>query len=29
MSKISLPTNIFLKLPNVEIVDGLAKIVNE
>lgn len=28
-SKISLPTNIFLKLPNVEIVDGLAKKVNE
>lgn len=28
-SKISLPTNIFLKLPNVEIVDGIAKKVNK
>lgn len=28
-SKISLPVNIFLKLPNVEIVDGIAKQIEE
>ncbi len=27
-SKISLPTELFLKLPNVEIVEGIAKTVN-
>lgn len=28
-SKISLPVNLFLKMPNVEIVDGIAKQVEE
>lgn len=28
-SKISLPTNLFLKLPNVEIVEGIAKSISE
>ncbi|MBR1884427.1 MAG: proline--tRNA ligase, partial [Clostridia bacterium] len=28
-SKISLPTELFLKIPNVEIVDGVAKEIIE